>query len=97
MSKVSCKVGFVETIESENHPGVWLPNIIERRYYGDMTRCVRRLETGESTNDNVNINNELSLISDPYAQSHIFAIRYVTWQGAKWKVTNVEVLFLFSH
>ena len=30
-------------------------------------------------------------MADPYAYDHFFAIKYVKWMGAYWKVTNVEV------
>ena len=33
----------------------------------------------------------ISIVSDPYAVQHFFAIRYTKWMGASWKVTNVDV------
>ncbi|MEG2624551.1 MAG: hypothetical protein RSC06_16795, partial [Clostridia bacterium] len=63
----------------------------ERKYYGDIVRNARRLENGEQLNDDIALNNMISIVADPYAAQHFFAIRYVRWLGACWRVTNVEV------
>lgn len=78
--------GTVETI-----PGVWDEQIVERPYYGDVTRYTRRLQSGDSVNDDIVVNNVISIVSDPYALQNFHAIRYVEWFDTKWKVTNVEV------
>jgi len=91
MARFSGKVGYAETVKTG--PGKWAEQITERKYYGDVTRAVRKLENGQDINDNIIVNNEISIVADPYAQTHFFAIRYVEWQGVKWKVSNVEVLY----
>ena len=91
MARFSGKVGYIETVKTG--PGKWEPVVTERRYRGDVTRAVRKLENGQDINDDIVINNEISIVADPYAQTHFFAIRYVEWQGIKWKVSNVEVLY----
>lgn len=89
MAKYYGKVGYIEN--TETRPGVWMPTVTERPYYGDIIRNNRRLENGFSVNDDVTLNSVVSIVSDPYALEHMFAIRYVEWMGANWKVTNVEV------
>ena len=89
MAKYYGQIGYSETIETR--PGVHTEVITERNYYGDVIRNIRRLEKGEGVNDDVTINNSLSIIADPYASGHIFAMRYVRWMGACWKITSVEV------
>lgn len=91
MAKFYGKVGFAETVETS--PGVWEETITERNHYGDVLPNIRRLESGQSINDNVVVNNKISIVSDPYASQHFFNIRYVEWMGTKWKVTNAEVMF----
>lgn len=90
MAKFYGAIGYVETTETT--PGVWTDTVTEYSYYGDVTRNVRRLDGNDTINDNVNLNNIISIVSDPYALQHFFAIRYVKWMGASWKVSNVEVL-----
>lgn len=91
MARFSGDVGYVENVKTG--PGKWTPTETVRHYYGDVTRAVRRLSDGKSINDDITINNEISIVADPYAREHFFAIRWVTWQGAKWKVTSAEALY----
>ena len=89
MAKFSGLVGYATL--SETTPGVWTESMIEKRYYGDVIRNTRRLESKDRVNDDVEINNSISIVGAAYAWGNIFAMRYVTWMGAKWKITNVEV------
>lgn len=91
MAKWFGKIGYAVT--SETRPGIWEEVIVERNYYGDMTRNSRRLQTVSQVNDDININNELSIIADPYAMNSFHAMRYAEFMGAKWKITNVEVQY----
>lgn len=89
MGKFFGAIGYAET--KETALGVSEEIITERNYKGDVIRNARRLENGEHLNDNVNVNNSISIVADGFAYQNIFSIRYVTWMGARWKVTNVEV------
>ena len=91
MAKFYGKVGYLETVESE--PGYWEEKAIERDYYGDVTRNTSRYQHEGQVNDNIVINNILSIVADPYANENFQHIRYVIWLGTKWKVTNVEVQY----
>lgn len=91
MAKYYGTVGFAKTVE--NPPGVWKEQIVARPYIGDANRINRRLQTADKVNDDITINNEISILADPYACRNFHAIRYVTWMGAKWKVTGVEVQY----
>lgn len=83
------KVGFAYTEKTD--PGIWEEKISERMYYGDVIRNHRRRETTDQLNDNITVNNAISIIADPYADDHFFAIRYISWMGSLWNVTDVEV------
>lgn len=91
MARWAGKVGFETSVETE--PGIWEEKINERKYYGDLNRNARRLESSGGINDNVNISNEISFIADPYAKENFHAIRYVEFMGTKWKVSNIDVQF----
>lgn len=82
-------VGFAEPVETA--PGVWEHKIIEREYFGDLTRNTRRLQSAGQLNDNINVENNISIVADPYANEHFHSMRYVKFMGAAWKITNVEV------
>ena len=87
-------IGYSETVEETgDREGNWIPDkIVERSYYGDVLRNTRKWENNsDSTNDNLNVNNMLSIVADAYAYQHFYAMKYVKWMGTKWKITNVEV------
>lgn len=91
MARFSGIIGFVDF--KEGKPGVHREDVyIERLYKGDVIRNTRRWEgANDQVNDNLQINNQFSIIGDPYAYEHFFAMRYISWMGSLWKITNVEV------
>lgn len=91
MAKWFGKIGYAETVETA--PGVWKEQITVRDYYGDLTRNTRRLQSADKVNDDLNITNELSIVSDPYAIKNFHSMRYAEFMGAKWKISEVEVLY----
>lgn len=91
MAKYYGKIGYVETVETA--PSVWTEQITERSYYGDVLRNTRKYQNSENLNDNLEVSNELSILSDPYALQNFHAIRYVHWMGSRWKVSSVEVRY----
>lgn len=82
-------VGYGETVEMA--AGVWKDVITEVSYYGDVVRNTRQLSDGTKVNDDLTVNNSISIVADSYANEHFFAMRYVKWMGTLWIVTNVEV------
>lgn len=89
MSKYYGAIGYAKTIETA--PGVWEETIIEKKYKGDVLRNTRRYESADKLNDNININNQISILADSYAYENFFSMRYIEWFGSKWKITNIEV------
>lgn len=90
MAKYYGKVGYIETVETV--PGNWTEKVTELPYYGDVIRKGRQWVTNtESSNDNLNISNSISIIADPYAYEHFYAIKYCEWAGVLWKVTDIQV------
>jgi hypothetical protein len=89
MAKFYGSIGYA--ITSETSPGVWQEQITERNYYGDVIRNLSKIQSGENLNDNLNVDNKISIVSDPYAYENFQSMRYVKWMGALWKITSVEV------
>lgn len=89
MNRYYGTVGYVEMVE--NAPSVWEEVITERHYYGDILRNSARFQASQNLNDDMNISNSISIVADPYAYNHFNQIRYITFMGSKWKVTNIEV------
>lgn len=90
MAKFYGTVGYKgESVESA--PGVFEDVIVERKYYGDVTRNSRQLSEGEHLHKDLSVSNEIRIVADAYAFDHYFAIRYVEWSGVLWTVDTVEV------
>lgn len=84
------KVGYADHVETK--PGIWKEQITERSYSGDLIRNVRKFQNSSSVNGEVDIANDISFVADPYAIQHFHKIRYAEFRGAKYIVSNVEVV-----
>lgn len=91
MAKFYGPIGFAEQVETST--SVWVDQIVERHYYGDLIRNNRRLESSGGVNDNLNISNNISIVADPYARDHFYKMRYVEFMGTKWKIEQVDVQY----
>lgn len=87
-------IGFAETTDFQN--GISKDIIVEKPYRGDVLQSSRYWNDASGDyqlNDNLMINNRISIVSDPYALQNMFKMKYLVWQGTKWKITNVEVQY----
>jgi hypothetical protein len=91
MAKFFGRIGYGTSVEKEAGSGIWVDEIVEHSYYGDVLRNTRALSEGENLNFDLRVDNSISIIADAYANEHFFAIRYVEWAGTLWTITNVEV------
>ena len=91
MEKFYGPIGYVELVETE--PDIWEEKVTERNYCGDWLRNLGKVQGSGDVNDNVNLANKLSIVSDPYSTEHFLTMRYVAFMGAKWKITDVEVKY----
>lgn len=89
MARFYGKVGYGLTVETA--PGVWEDQIVEKLYSGDVVRNTRTLQSGEKVNDDLSVNNSISIVADAYANLNFMNIRYVEWASALWTVSEVEV------
>lgn len=89
--KFSGKVGFWLG-DKKIKPGVYKPDIIEKDYTGDILRNSRQFQqVSNQQNENLNLTNRISIISDLYMQQKWNSIRYVLWNSVKWKVNSVDI------
>ena len=75
MAKFYGKIGFVDT--KETSPGIWEEEVDERDYYGDILRISHRNQVTNTMSDDITINNQISVVADPYAYENFFAIKFV--------------------
>jgi len=89
MAKFHGVIGYFVT--EETSPGVWVPTITEKPCKGDILRNSQQFQSSEQLNDNININNRFSVVSNPYTESNIANMRYIRYRGTKWKIVGVEI------
>lgn len=96
MAKFRGKVGYLlteeESIDGEG-TGIWKEHILERTYYGDIIRNISRWESSGNLNDNISINNSVSIVADPFAIENFQLIKYVELHNQLWKVNTAEVQY----
>jgi hypothetical protein len=91
MAKFCGEVGYGETVEMPSDSGVWVDDITEKTYFGDIVRNTRKSQEGDSLNNDLSVNNSISIVADAYANENFHAIRYVRWAGTLWTISDVEV------
>jgi len=89
MGKFYGDIGYMTMVQKR--PGVWQEEITTRKYSGDVLRNVSKTQSGENLNDNLTIDNRISIVADPFAYENFSSMRYVDWMGALWKSNSVEV------
>lgn len=85
------KVGFESQVDKGR--GVYVSEIVEKAYSGDINRFIRRSQSSGDVNGSVSVSHEVSIISDPYASENFYNIKYVEIMGKKWEVSNVDVQY----
>lgn len=89
MAKWYGKVGYSELVETS--PGVWTPQDTVREYYGDVIRNTTRWAVNsDSTNDDLTVNSQISIVADPFATDKFHSMKWIEFMGAKWKVNSVD-------
>lgn len=89
MPKFYGPIGYGKTIEKS--AGVYDYEVTERNYYGDVTRVSKRNETSSYISDDIQLNNQISILADAYAYNHFSEIIYIKWMNVYWKISSVEV------
>ncbi|MBR4569566.1 MAG: hypothetical protein IKO19_02700 [Candidatus Riflebacteria bacterium] len=89
MAKWSGKIGFC--VPKETDVDVWTEEIIEHAYYGDVLRNSKSPYDNERVNSGFNVSNRISFVADPYARENFYRMKYITFMGTKWIITDAEV------
>lgn len=89
MSRFSGKLGFVTTRETEE--GVWLEDFVEIKAKGTIRSLYVRNDNSSSTNTNLRLTNEISILIDTKINVYLETLKYVVWKGSKWEVQSIGV------
>jgi hypothetical protein len=92
MARFSGEVGYGRSVETPPKSGVWVDEMTESTYQGDIIRNTRTLvENINALNEDVTVGNSISIVADQLAIERFYDIKYVRWAGVLWTVTSVEV------
>lgn len=89
MARFYGEVGFSQTVETS--PSVWEEKTVPRKYYGDVMQNYYQIRNGGNLNDDIDINNKISIVADSFAKANYGYMRYIKWNGVAWKINSVEV------
>lgn len=89
MARFYDKVGYVLPGSLVN--GVWTANIIERDHKGDVLKALRSLDPADKVNDDIRLQNRISIVADAFALENFVYIKYVLWNGGCWIANSAEV------
>lgn len=90
MARFYGKVGFIKPEESEG--SVWTDTEpVERPYYGDLIRHSYRFNATDKVNDDISLNNEVSIVADAFAYENFQYMRYVVINNVKWEIMSVTI------
>lgn len=97
MAKFYGKIGFIKTEElydGGEPTGRFKVQTIERNYSGDILRNNRRWsESTEKVTDDISIDNQFSILADSFITENLSYLKYITYFGAKWKITSVDIQY----
>lgn len=89
MAKYYGTIGYAAEVEAE--PGVWINDIIERKYRIEILKHSLKYQSSSQVNDNINISNRFSIVADSYAKENSHLMKYVEFMGTKWKILEINV------
>lgn len=91
MAKWSGKIGFVTTAETPSGSGIWKEVVVVKNAKGDVKRSIKKWQVEDKVNDNITLNNEISIVGNPYIMQNYYAIRFISFMGAWWSVNTVTL------
>lgn len=89
MAKFYGAIGYA--LQEESKPGVWRDTVVEKNYRGDVILDQRRFQSTDQVNDDINIDNSISIIADAYAYENIGFMKYVVWNKVPWKIQSFVI------
>lgn len=91
--KLCVRIGYTTTAPEEPGSDIYINKIVERECYGETTRVSSKWQNSGHVNDDISINNEISIMADPFAMQNFSNIAYAEFLGTKWKVQAIEIQY----
>lgn len=81
-------VGYV--IQKEKSPGVWVEDVKEVKYFGDVLDLKANWSNANTINGELTVGKQISILADPFSYENFQWIKYVEFMGAKWSVVTAD-------
>lgn len=85
------EIAFSNQVETD--PDVWEEKVVTKMFMGDLIKARKNDDQSVNINTDISVNNQLSIVMDPFLQNNFHNILYVKFFGAKWTVGSVEVQY----
>lgn len=90
MPKFYGAIGYA--LPEEIKPGVVAyTNIAERMYKGDFVKRTTKWNPSDDLNDNLELQDDISIVADEYAYTHSNFMKYATLFGTKWRIKSISI------
>lgn len=90
MAKYAGKIGFVKYVSGEH--SVYTEEVTEKPYTGDVLMNNRRNENlSEKLSEDLQLNNEISIVANRFAIENFSYMRYATYLGTKWQIRSAKI------
>ena len=91
MAKYSGMLGYVMPAK-EDPPGIWKPSaVVEKLGRGDLFGQTINNEDVGGLSDGITINNQLSIIMDPFVNKNLESLKYVILYGTRWEIKSMAI------
>jgi hypothetical protein len=89
MARFYDKVGYSNPGELVD--GVWTASITERVHKGDVLETIASSQEADKVNDDVRLQNRISIVADAFILENFSSIKYVMWMGTPWEAQTIRV------
>jgi hypothetical protein len=89
MAKFYGIIGYA--ITKVTTPGVWVDDVVERKYTGDVLKASRNWRSTENVNPDLTISETISIIADGFILENAQYMKYVKWRGAAWTIESITI------
>lgn len=92
MARAAVIVGFMMPGALDPETGEFTSGIEEHKFAADITRLNNNvIANSKSTNDDLKLDMAFQIHLNKFTYSNFQWIKYVEFNGQKWKITNVQV------
>lgn len=91
MTRRSIILGY-QMDPKEDPPGVWSPeSVIEKTVKGDILRASVINQNGDRAIDDLNINNQISIVMDSFVRANTHNLKYIVLYDTRWEIRSMSI------